>query len=550
MLNAVLAFIYQNLIDAPTSYHLYVEAFLALWLFWLIRQRKKAEKKQRLTQEEEQLIINAWQPKPLVDEEVKNTENYNNGGIWGPITGRPGKIVEIDGQKYLNVATHNYLGLLDSKELDDAAEQCIRRYGVGSCGPRGFYGTVDVHIELEEKISRFLDLEETALYSYGFSAVASAIPSYAKAGDIIFADEQVNYPIQRGLQASRSSIIYFKHNSWEDLQEKLKKQTEIDKKSVRKAKTIRRFCIVEGIYSKSGTMCPLKEITDLCKQYKVRLFVDESISFGVLGRTGRGLTEHLDVDRKDIDFISGSLEHSCASFGGFIVGSSYVVDHQRISGLGITTQNCYCFSASLPPLLAGTGIKALEIIEQSPEIIQDVQDKCAYMHQAFMKKLTFFRVTSHELSPLKFLSLVGSEFLAGDVIKDLIEQVIIYVKEHHKITLVQPYYLESEHELPLPSIRVSINRLLTYKDIDSIAAAIEDASNCINLYDSVICNIPNQYEQTKADMIRNYEGHLKWKQQNNGVSEKEALEQDDVFEPFEIAEDSAPKKIADLHSRN
>ncbi|CAL8109871.1 unnamed protein product [Orchesella dallaii] len=471
-------------------------------------------------------------------------ESYDNGGIWGPITGRPGKTVEIDGEKYLNVATHNYLGLLDSQELDDAAEQCIRRYGVGSCGPRGFYGTVDVHIELEEKIARFLNLEETALYSYGFAAVASAIPSYAKAGDIIFADEQVSYPIQRGLAASRSSIIYFKHNSWENLQEELEKQRETDKKNAKKAKTIRRFCVVEGIYTKSGTMCPLKEVTDLCKQYKVRLFVDESISFGVLGRTGRGLTEHLDVDRKDIDFISGSLEHSCASFGGFIVGPSYVVDHQRISGLG------YCFSASLPPLLAGSGIKALEIIEQSPEIIQDVQDKCVYMHQTFMNKLTFFRVTSHELSPLKFLSLVGSKVLAYDVIKDLIEQVIIHVKEHHKIALVQPYYLESEHELPLPSIRVSINRLLTYKEIDSIAAAIEDVSNSINLYDSVISNIPTQFEETKADMIKSYEAYLKWKQQNNGITGKEALEQDEVFEPLEIAEDSAPKKIADLHSRN
>jgi len=78
---------------------------------------------------------------------------------------------------------------------------------------------------------------------------------------------------------------------------------------------------------------------------------------------------------KDIDFISGSLEYSFASFGGFIVGPSYVVDHQRISGLG------YCFSASLPPLLAGAGIKALEILEQQPEIVQEVQDKCKYMHK-------------------------------------------------------------------------------------------------------------------------------------------------------------------------
>ncbi|ODM92625.1 Serine palmitoyltransferase 1 [Orchesella cincta] len=518
MLNAVLAFFYRNLIGAP-SYHLYLEAFLALWLFWLIRQRKKAEKKKLLTAEEEETIINAWQPRPLVDEkELDKMEGYDNGDVWGPISGRPGKYVEIDGEKYLNVATHNYLGLMDSTELDDAAEQCIRRYGVGSCGPRGFYGTVDVHIKLEEKIADFLGLEETALYSYGFAAVSSAIPSYAKAGDIIFSDELVSFPIQRGLAASRSTIIYFNHNSWEDLQEKLEEQRKTDKKNAKKAKTIRRFCVVEGIYSKSGTLCPLKEVADLCKQYKVRLFVDETISFGILGKTGRGLTEHLGVDIKDIDFISGSLEHGFASFGGFIVGPSYVVDHQRISGLG------YCFSASLPPLLAGAGIKALEIIEQNPDIIEDVQDKCKYMHKSLDNILTFFKITSEELSPLKFLYLVGCKVLPWEVTRELIEQVIIYVKDNYKIALIQPSYLDSEHKLPLPCIRISVNRLLTYKEIDSIGNAIEDACNALNIFDSIIANISDEDAELRNEMVSEYEAYLKAKEDKQ--SRKAVLEEE------------------------
>jgi len=276
-------------------------------------------------------------------------------------------------------------------------------------------------------------------------------------------------------------------------------------------------------------LCPLKEVADLCKQYKVRLFVDESISFGILGNTGRGLTEHLGVNIKDIDFISGSLEHSFASFGGFIVGPSYVVDHQRISGLG------YCFSASLPPLLAGSGIKALDIIQQNPEIIEDVQDKCKYMHKA-LDKLNFFKITSHELSPLKFLSLAGSKGLPWDVLRDLIEQVIIYVKENHKIALIQPNYLASEHELPLPCLRISVNRLLTYQEIDSIADAIEEASHALNLYDSIITNIPDEHEEMKMKMVKGYEAYLKWKQEvKDCVTGKEALEQDEVYEPLETA---------------
>jgi len=106
------------------------------------------------------MIINAWTPRPLVDDtKFEKMDSFDNSEVWGPISGRPGKFLEIDGEKYLNVATHNYLGLMDSPELDEAAEVCIRRYGVGSCGPRGFYGTVgklkkSENIELNYKLNQ------------------------------------------------------------------------------------------------------------------------------------------------------------------------------------------------------------------------------------------------------------------------------------------------------------------------------------------------------------------------------------------------------------
>lgn len=130
----------------------------------------------------------------------------------------------------------------------------------------------------------------------------------------------VSFPIQRGLQASRSKIVYFKHNDVEDFKGKLEKLDKLDRvvmhirivlkrhynllvfkfyvyfQNPKQAKATRRFCVVEGIYMKSGDMSPLNEITHLCRTYKVRLFVDETVSFGVLGNTGRGITEHLGVD--------------------------------------------------------------------------------------------------------------------------------------------------------------------------------------------------------------------------------------------------------------
>lgn len=102
------------------------------------------------------------------------------------VTGRVGKRITVDGVDCLNLASHNYLGLIGDADIESQAIESIRKYGVGSCGPRGFYGTVDVHLELEERIAAFMGCEESCVYSYGFSTVASAIPSYCKRGDLVF----------------------------------------------------------------------------------------------------------------------------------------------------------------------------------------------------------------------------------------------------------------------------------------------------------------------------------------------------------------------------
>jgi serine palmitoyltransferase len=310
------------------------------------------------------------------------------------------------------------------------------------------------------------------LYAYSFAAISSAIPSYAKRGDVIFADEHVNFAIQRGLIASRSEIRFFKHNDVEDFTRLLKLQKEADVQNPVKAKAIRRFCVVEGIYSKTGLICPLKEISELCLEYKVRLFVDESISFGALGQTGRGVTEYLNVPRENIDFISGSLEQGLGAFGGFIVGSSYVVDHQRISGLG------YCFSASLPPMLAGAGIQALKLIEANPQLIEELQNNCEYMDSK-LRNLSDFTVSGHPLSPVKHLSLKKS-FGSRKTDKILLKDIAFHVRENAKIAVVMPAYLEKEEKTLLaPSIRIAVNRLLTLNEMDDVVTALKEAANVV-----------------------------------------------------------------------
>lgn len=138
-----------------------------------------------------------------------------------------------------------------------------------------FFRSKDVHLDLEAKIAEFLNVEEAVLYSYGFSTVASTIPAYSKKGDIIFADESVNFAIQKGLLASRSSIVYFKHNDPSDLKRLLERQAVQELKDVKKAKVTRKFLVVEGLYIKTGEICKLPEFLKLKNEYKVRIFVDE-----------------------------------------------------------------------------------------------------------------------------------------------------------------------------------------------------------------------------------------------------------------------------------
>ncbi|KAF5289583.1 hypothetical protein FQA39_LY15030 [Lamprigera yunnana] len=294
----------------------------------------------------------------------------------------------------LNLAKVNYLNFLNNSEIKKDAEQCIRKYGVGSCGPRGFYGTMDVHLTLENQISKFMELEETVVYSYGFSTVSSAISAYCKRSDIIFCDEKIGFAAIQGFKASKSTVVYFKHNDTDDLEIKLKEYKE--KLSFQK-KSCSKFLIVEGIYSATGLICPLPKLMELREKYKLRIFIDESLSFGVLGKKGRGVTEHFDVDRSNVDMIMGSLEGALGSVGGYCVGAYVIMEHQRLYGLG------YCFSASLPPVLCQVAISALDAMQKNPEIIEQLQT-LSYTVDGHLKNLKKYIVLSDPLSPLKVIT--------------------------------------------------------------------------------------------------------------------------------------------------
>ncbi|MGH0176227.1 UNVERIFIED_CONTAM: hypothetical protein FKN15_072584 [Acipenser sinensis] len=301
---------------------------------------------------------------------------------------------------------------------------------------------IDVHLELEERLAKFMRTEEAIIYSYGFATIASAIPAYSKRGDIVFVDEAACFSIQKGLQASRSNIKYFKHNDMDDLERLLKELETEDQENPRKARVTRRFIVVEGLYINTGDICPLPELVQLKYKYKVRILLEESLSFGVLGEHGRGVTEHFGVNIDDIDLISANMENSLASIGGFCCGRSFVIDHQRLSGQG------YCFSASLPPMLAAAAIEALNIMEEDIDIFRLLRDKCKHIHNA-LQGISGLEVVGESISPAFHLQLeksTGSRELDVKLLRGIIDYCM-----NRQIALTQAHYLDKEERfLPPP----------------------------------------------------------------------------------------------------
>ncbi|KAH8979537.1 serine palmitoyltransferase [Lactarius hatsudake] len=285
------------------------------------------------------------------------------------------------GKHVLNLASYNFTGLAGNEVIKVHAIETLRKYGVGSCGPPGFYGTIDVHTNLERDIADFLGTEASILYSQGFSTIPCVISVFAKRGDIIVADRGVNFAIQKGLQISRSTVRWFDHNDLKGLEDVL--QSVKKERRKRRGPLTRRFIVTEGIFEKDGAMIDLPKLIELKHKYKYRLILDESISFGTVGRTGRGLTELYNVP---------VCQHA-QLIGGFCAGSRIVVDHQHINSTS------FVFSAAVPALLAVSASEGINILRNTPSILSTLQENA-------------ITIPSHAASPIIHIHLRSAPTLS------------------------------------------------------------------------------------------------------------------------------------------
>ena len=307
--------------------------------------------------------------------------------------------IEGDNKNKVTFCSQDFVGNGIAPEVRATANETLENYTVGSCGPRGFYGTTKAHLELEESLATFMGTPESITYSDSTATTASAIPAFAKRGDTLLVDAGASFAVQLGARLSRSKTLYFRHNDMDDLQRLLQGVRDHDETVVDDSLSQRRFIIVEGLYGHYGDLCPLPEVLRLAREYKWRVILDDSYGVGVLGATGRGIVEHYGLNTGDIDVLIGSLATSLSSIGGFCVGSREVVDHQRLSGAG------YCFSASAPPFTCATATAALRRIIKTPQLLTQLRDRSMALHAALVSRIGGFTVTSDPVSPIKHLQL-------------------------------------------------------------------------------------------------------------------------------------------------
>eukprot|EP00607_Mallomonas_marina_P004143 CAMPEP_0182426370 /NCGR_PEP_ID=MMETSP1167-20130531/12845_1 /TAXON_ID=2988 /ORGANISM="Mallomonas Sp, Strain CCMP3275" /LENGTH=405 /DNA_ID=CAMNT_0024607733 /DNA_START=397 /DNA_END=1614 /DNA_ORIENTATION=+ len=268
----------------------------------------------------------------------------------------------------LNLSSFDFLGLGQLEAVKVASREALEFYGCGSCGPRGFYGTIDQHLKLEAAIANFMRTPEAISYSDSASTVSSTIPAFAKRGDLLLVDEACAEPIQTGLMLSRGTVQTFRHNDMTHLHMMLESIAADDIRLKRDSLQQRRFIVVEGLYRNCGDLCPLPELIHLKEKFCYRLILDESLSFGVIGSTGRGVTEHFGVSIDDVEMITVAMDTSLASVGGLCIGSKEVVDHQRLSGTG------YCYSAAAPPFMSAAALVSLAELQRDPSRLQRLHE--------------------------------------------------------------------------------------------------------------------------------------------------------------------------------
>ena len=282
------------------------------------------------------------------------------------ISSAPDNEVIVDGKKVIMIGSNNYLGLTNHPKVVERIHQAVDKYGSGCTGSRFLNGTLDLHVELENKLAEFMKCEAALVFSTGFQTNLGTISTIVGKSEHIFTDRADHASIVDGCRLSFGTTFKYKHNDMDDLERVLGKVSNDTGKLV----------VSDGVFSMEGDIVKLPRLIEIAHKHEARILIDDAHSIGVLGENGRGTAEHFHLEDK-VDIVMGTFSKSFASLGGFIVAKEEVIHYIKHFSRALI------FSASPPPAAVAAVLATLEIIQEEPERRIRLWEITNRMHREF-----------------------------------------------------------------------------------------------------------------------------------------------------------------------
>jgi len=308
-------------------------------------------------------------------------------------------VARFDGKEVINLSSNNYLGLTTHPRLKQRALAAIEKFGVGSGAVRTIAGTMTLHMELEEKIAKFKHVEASVVFQSGFTANAGTVQAILGRDDVIVSDELNHASIIDGCRLSRAEIKVFPHKDVEACEKTLK---ELEGRKCRK------LLITDGVFSMDGDIAPLPQLVALAEKYGCVMMVDDAHASGVLGRNGRGTVDHYNLHGR-VDIQVGTLSKAIGALGGYVCSTRNTIEflYHRARP--------FLFSTSHPPSVAATCIAAFEVLEEQPQLTEQLWANTRFFKQG-LKRLGFNTgVSETPITPV----IVGEAAVAHEFSREL-----------------------------------------------------------------------------------------------------------------------------------
>lgn len=306
---------------------------------------------------------------PFIREEIERLEREGlKRGLDKVVEGPQGPRVRINGREVILLCSNDYLGLSNDPSVREAAVKAIGRYGAGAGASRLISGNMRPHMELEEKIASFKGADAAILFNSGYHANLGIITALADRTSEIFSDRLCHASIVDACVLSRARVSRFRNNDVDSLERLLKRSC-----------SKRKLIVTEGVFSMDGSVAPLKEMVPLLDRYGALLLLDDAHGTGALGESGRGTLELLNITHPSI-IQMGTLGKAVGSFGAYAAGERHVI------GLLATKARPFIYSTALPPAVAASAKRAIEIIEERPSLVRRLRENSSYMREGLKRE--------------------------------------------------------------------------------------------------------------------------------------------------------------------